>query len=302
MHERQRRRTAMLENAQNTKNKRREKIMKKIKIRITTMEEMLGSAPSQKDLHEAYIASKAPDAKKLAEEIEAIGEEAVVEKGMTVFPRHEGKPIMYDYQMKGFFKDSCQALRKVPGSESSKIKAFKKEIDGLIFVSPRHIEIQFDGEMGDPGGGCAGDGDHASDRQPRKSADRVAGLWRAARPWPVAQQWQGTIPLRNSERGGGMTMKYEIVIRNVETGAEELRHECGEYAVLAMTEEGEPSTVDIKSTADHMADAMVTQAPVRAACWLAIAKHEATMEIHNFENKRRLGKLADIFAGALNED
>lgn len=120
-----------------------------MKIRITTMEEMLGSHPNQKDLHEAYIASKAPDAKKLAEEIEAIGEDAVVEKQMTVFPRHEGRPVLYDYQIKGMFKDSCGALRKVSGSESSKIKAYKKEIDGLIFVGPRHIPIMFEGEMGD---------------------------------------------------------------------------------------------------------------------------------------------------------
>lgn len=121
----------------------------RLKVRITTLEEMLGSAPNQKDLHEAYIASKAPDAKKLAEEIEAIGEEAVVEKQMTVFPRHEGRPILYDYQVKGMFKDSCGALRKADGSESSKIKAYKKEIDGLIFVGPRHIPIVFEGEMGD---------------------------------------------------------------------------------------------------------------------------------------------------------
>ena len=123
--------------------------MKKFKIRITTMEEMLGSAPNRKDLHEAYIASKAPDAEKLAEEIEAIGEETVVEKQMTVFPRHNGEPILYDYQIKGFFKDSCAALRKVPKTVSSKIKAYKKEIDGLVFVMPRHIPIKFEGEMGD---------------------------------------------------------------------------------------------------------------------------------------------------------
>lgn len=121
----------------------------KLKIRITTFEEILGSAPNQKDLHEAYIASKAPDAMKLEEEIEAVGEAAVVEKQMTVFPRHNGQPILYDYQIKGMFKDSCGALRKVAGSESSKIKAYKKEIDGLIFVNPRHIPIVFDGEIGD---------------------------------------------------------------------------------------------------------------------------------------------------------
>lgn len=122
--------------------------MKKLHVKVTTTESMLGSAPNNKELMESYIASKAPDAMTMAEEIEAVGAEEVLEKSMTVFPRHEGKPILYDYQIKGFFKDSCGALRKVKGTQSSKIKAYKKEIDGLIFVSPRHIEIRFAGEMG----------------------------------------------------------------------------------------------------------------------------------------------------------
>lgn len=68
---------------------------------------------------------------------------------MTVFPRNtEGKPIFWDYQIKGFFKDACGMLRKVPNSASSKIKAYKKEIDGLIFVKEREIPIIFDGEIG----------------------------------------------------------------------------------------------------------------------------------------------------------
>ncbi len=39
-------------------------------------------------------------------------------------------------------------LRKVSGTESSKCKAFKKEIDGLIFVKERQIPLHFDGDMG----------------------------------------------------------------------------------------------------------------------------------------------------------
>lgn len=122
--------------------------MKTLKIRITTTEEMLGTASANPEIHAEFIASKAPDAPKMEQEVEAVGAEEVFEKQMTVFPRVDGKPIMWDYQWKGFFKDSCGALRKVTGSESSKIKAFKKEIDGLIFVEPRAIPINFDGEIG----------------------------------------------------------------------------------------------------------------------------------------------------------
>lgn len=122
---------------------------KTIKARLTFIEPILGTASANEELHAEFIASKAPDAMSREEEIEAIGVEAEIGKQMTVFPRNEnGQPIFWDYQFKGFFKDSCGALRKMKGSQSEKIKAFKKEIDGLIFVYPRKIDINFDGEMG----------------------------------------------------------------------------------------------------------------------------------------------------------
>ena len=122
--------------------------MKEMKIKITLTEEMLGTASANPDIHAEFIASKAPDAPKMEEEVEAIGAEEVFEKQMTVFPRVGGKPVMWDYQFKGFFKDSCAALRKVPGTESGKIKAYKKEIDGLIFGVERAVPIVFDGQVG----------------------------------------------------------------------------------------------------------------------------------------------------------
>ena len=113
-----------------------------MKIRITFMEELLGTASANPDIHREYIASKAPDAESLEEEVEAIGVDAALEKSMTVFPRNEdGRPILFDYQVKGFFKDSTAVLRKVPGSKASNVKAYKKEIDGLLFVSPRMIPL-----------------------------------------------------------------------------------------------------------------------------------------------------------------
>lgn len=69
---------------------------------------------------------------------------------MTVFPRTEdGTPFLYDYQIKGFFKDTCGGLRKVKGTASEKIKAYKKEIDKLIFPEPRVIPLEFDGPVGE---------------------------------------------------------------------------------------------------------------------------------------------------------
>ena len=123
--------------------------MKELKVKLTFLEEVLRTASADKEIHDKFIAANAPDAPSRKEEIEALGVEEVIEKSMTVFPRNtEGKPIFWDYQIKGFFKDACGMLRKVPNSASSKIKAYKKEIDGLIFVKEREIPIIFDGEIG----------------------------------------------------------------------------------------------------------------------------------------------------------
>ena len=122
---------------------------KVLKVKVTMFEEILGTASANPEIHEEFIASKAPDAPSREEEVAAIGAEEVFEKGMTVFPRDkDGNPIAWDYQWKGFFKDACAALRKVPKSECGKIKAYKKEIDGLIFPEPRQIPIVFNGEIG----------------------------------------------------------------------------------------------------------------------------------------------------------
>lgn len=123
--------------------------MKSIKVRVTFTEDVLGTASAKPDIHREYIASKAPDAKSLEEEVEAIGVDGVAEKAMTVFPRDaDGNPILFDYQIKGFFKDATGVLRKVPGTKASKVKAYKKEIDGLLFVSPRMIPLHLSGDMG----------------------------------------------------------------------------------------------------------------------------------------------------------
>lgn len=109
---------------------------------------MLGTANSDKEIHSEFIASKAPDALSRAEEIAAIGADEVERKEMAVFPRDaDGTPLFWDYQVKGFFKDSCKALRKVEGTECSKITAFKQEIDGLVFVYPRAIRVEMAGDI-----------------------------------------------------------------------------------------------------------------------------------------------------------
>lgn len=125
--------------------------MTDLKVRLTFTEEVLGTLPSDPDIHRTFIATKAPDASTIEDEVAAVGVDETVEKGTTIFAKTEdGEPFLYDYQIKGFFKEACSCMKKVKGSLSEKIKAFKKEIDGLIFVEPRAIPIDMHGgEMGD---------------------------------------------------------------------------------------------------------------------------------------------------------
>lgn len=121
-----------------------------LKVRLTFTEELLGTSSNNPDIHTEYIASKAPSDECRDEEVAAVSVNEIIEKSMTVFPRSaDGKPILFDYQVKGFFKDACGMLRRISSTKSSKVKAFKKEIDGLIFVKPRQIPFDFDGEVGE---------------------------------------------------------------------------------------------------------------------------------------------------------
>lgn len=122
---------------------------KVMKVRITFTEEVLGTASADPDIHANFIASKAPDAQSLEEEVASIGVDEVIEHHQTVFSRDkDGHPILWDYQFKGFFKEACSMLRRAGGTKSGELTAFKKEIDGLVFVFPRQVKIVSDGPVG----------------------------------------------------------------------------------------------------------------------------------------------------------
>ena len=117
--------------------------MAKWQVNLTFTEEILGTLAGKPDVATDFILSKRPDG--VAEDEAAallLNEEEALQNATTLFARNSaGQPILWDYQIKGFFKDACGMSRRVEGSASSKEKAYKKVIDGLIFVSPRHFPI-----------------------------------------------------------------------------------------------------------------------------------------------------------------
>ena len=188
-----------------------------MRIKITLTEEMLGTASNDPEIHKEFIASKSPNPDTIEDEVASIGVDAAVDKAMTVFPRTQDtkKPFIYDYQIKGFFKDSCSSLARVPGTLSNKIKAYKKIINGTIFVFPRQIIINTEsiGSYQRPLRAQTAQGERIAlansetipvgtsfeieikclDEGSVKLVKEWAGLWKAARIRPMAQQWQRSV-------------------------------------------------------------------------------------------------------------
>lgn len=123
--------------------------MKEMRVRLTLTEDALGMAPTSNKIYADFIAANAPDAKTREEEIAENGIEETVNAGTTVFPKlPDGRPFFWDYQIRGMFKDSMGMLRRVPDTACSKAKAYKKLVDGLLFVRERRIPIAVNGELG----------------------------------------------------------------------------------------------------------------------------------------------------------
>lgn len=112
-------------------------------IEIELLTPMLGTVPKDPEVYATYIASKGVD----NEDELATLPESLEEKGWTGFHDNGSGPILYNYVLKGFFKDACGMLRRAKGSESSKIRAYRKIIDGLTFIEPRQIPIELTGPL-----------------------------------------------------------------------------------------------------------------------------------------------------------
>ena len=126
--------------------------MTEVTYELTINEQMLGSKPSNEEVFTDYIAANKQDGVDPEELAAAKEAEERVKESMTVFHRMEdGKtPMIWNYQIKGMMKDACGGLRRVPGTLSSQVKAYKSVIDSTIFVEPRKIPLHL------PEGGSVG--------------------------------------------------------------------------------------------------------------------------------------------------
>ena len=126
------------------KNKKQKKKSREVmKVELEFTEPLLGTLPGDEKLAEDYVTSKHPEGVQ-KDEKESLPEE--IKKFSSFFARDsKGKPILWDYQIKGSFKDACSMMRRV--AQVDELKAHKKIIDGLIFVTPRQIELKLSGKL-----------------------------------------------------------------------------------------------------------------------------------------------------------
>jgi len=128
----------------------------KLKVSVKFIEPILGTTSGNPDIFTDHMSKNCPEDKK-AEEAGVIGklsqdiddgivDEAEMKKKTTYFPRIDNKLFMYDYQIKGFFKDAGQALIAAgiyTKEELKKIRCtqylIKKTIDQLVFITDRRV-------------------------------------------------------------------------------------------------------------------------------------------------------------------
>jgi hypothetical protein len=119
-----------------------------LEIRFT--EDILASSPANPEVYKEYIASRAPapppaPAAEADAEAETPGTDEVAtlppdkteEKGWSVFHKDPNGLFIFEYHIKGFFKEASAATTRIP--------ACKSKIDKWLFVAPRRIYFERDG-------------------------------------------------------------------------------------------------------------------------------------------------------------
>lgn len=60
--------------------------MKKLKVKLTFTESLLGTSPADAEIYSRFIGAKSPDALTVDEEVAALGADEITERGTTVSP------------------------------------------------------------------------------------------------------------------------------------------------------------------------------------------------------------------------
>lgn len=117
--------------------------MNQYKVKLTLIHPILGTVPKNPDLYAERIAPDTLTEEELAAELQSVEDGPRGETGFHKMP--DGSPFLMAYVVKGFFKDACGMLRRDKSTRSSKLTAYKKVIDGLVFIEPDEILLNING-------------------------------------------------------------------------------------------------------------------------------------------------------------
>lgn len=109
------------------------------RLRWRLLEPVLGTVPKDKEVFTNYIAEKAKTAEEkeqAAQDVERVSEEAESRGWTGFYVDDEGRPVLMDYQFKGFLKNAGNILKDALG-----VKNLRSHVEQTVFVSPRMMVL-----------------------------------------------------------------------------------------------------------------------------------------------------------------
>lgn len=121
-----------------------------IKVMVEFTEPLLGSMCANPDVYKEFLESKVPTAEKVMEELKTIEDAAAavqeeIEKTKTIFAVDDEGLFMWDYQIRGFFKEAMTNLIELGAVKVSKWQV-KRMVDSYVIISPRRCYFSREGQ------------------------------------------------------------------------------------------------------------------------------------------------------------
>lgn len=118
--------------------------VKKLKLKVTFTEKLLGSQPGNNTVAADFMRKKAIELGVAVEDLDQETLPEMMDKGTTGFFRDEsGKPMLMNYQVMGLIKESAAWLNGIDG-----VKQLESKIRSTVRVMTRRIPLN--GELGEP--------------------------------------------------------------------------------------------------------------------------------------------------------
>lgn len=101
-------------------------------LKVVFITPLLGTQP-RKDVATEFLGGKLENG--IPEDEQATLPE-MLEKGTTAFHKLDGKPIYYDYMVKGFLKEAGMVFNGLRN-----VRNLRSKVDNFVFVAPRQIPL-----------------------------------------------------------------------------------------------------------------------------------------------------------------